>query len=152
MIHINEIIPKGCVLIRNTASDKKAVIRQLIGLLDTQGCVVNKEMLYQDVIERENLTSTGIGNGCGIPHAHSDAVTHTVLAVACLNPAISFDSIDEIPVRIVFLLAGPKSCTGMHLKILSKMARLLHGQDYCNALAQAESEDSFREILKIRDD
>ena len=149
---IHSLIHPECVLIRPEAHDKNGVIRLLIDALYSAGMAEDPDRLFRDVLAREALGPTGIGSGCAIPHAHSPAVECTAVAAAVLADGIDFEAPDGEPAKLVFLLAGPEKHAGLHLKLLSKMARLLHDSRLIESLSEAESSEAFLSLLQNREE
>lgn len=152
MLSIHALLSPGLVLLDPPCSDKSLLIKTLIGALAAAGRTDNPDLLFQDVMAREALSSTGLGGGCAVPHAHSDALTDTVIAVALLGKGIDFYGPDDDPIRLVFLMAGPKRHTRLHLKLLSKMARFLHDEPFREALMRVRTPEEFLDRLAKREE
>lgn len=105
--------------------DKAAVLDAVVGLVAGAEAVRDARRLGADVRAREAQMSTGVGAGLALPHARTPAVTRSVAAFATLDPPVDFDAIDGEPVRLVFLLAGPEAERARHLRLLSRVSRLL---------------------------
>ncbi len=110
--------------------------------------VLQKEKLREAIFEREKIMSTGVGSGFAIPHGKTDAVTDIVGAFAITAQPIDYKSLDEQPVRIVFLLVGRESMVGPHIKLLSRISRLMNKEDFRNKLLNAQSPADVLEIFK----
>jgi len=152
MLTIHSLLTPETVLINPEAEDKAMLVKMMIAALGSCGKVTDLEKLYLDVMTREDLSSTGLGYGCAVPHAHSDAVTDTVIAAVVTDQGIDFNSPDGDPARLIFLIVGPKHHTRLHLKLLSKMARFLHDQDFRENLKQARTPGDFLNLLTERED
>src|SRR6185295_12050081 len=98
------------------SKNKKDAIKELVELLIKSGKVKDKKKMVQTLMEREELGSTGIGQGIAIPHGKSDTVGDLAAAFALSADGISFDSLDGEPVNIFFLLVAPEGAAGAHLK------------------------------------
>jgi nitrogen PTS system EIIA component len=128
------------------ARDKAGVIAEL-----TRHLVARSGGEYAQVLEaieeRENVLSTGIGFGVAIPHARSSAVRE--LSVVCgVSPVpVPYDSIDGDPVRLFFLIVGPEAAAGQHVKILSRIARLVRKENLRQQLCRADTADRFYAAL-----
>jgi nitrogen PTS system EIIA component len=135
---LTELLTPDRVIVPLVARDKAGIIAEL-----TRHLVERSGGAYQEVIEaveeRENVLSTGIGLGVAIPHARSSAVRE--LSMVCgLSPVpVPYDSIDGQPVRLFFLIVGPESSAGQHVKLLSRIARLVRRDSLRQQLCQAES-------------
>ncbi len=143
---LTELLTPDRVVVPLAARDKAGVIAEL-----TRHLVARSGGEYAEVLEaieeRENVLSTGIGFGVAIPHARSSAVRE--LSVVCgLSPVpVPYDSIDGDPVRLFFLIVGPEAAAGQHVKILSRIARLVRKEHIRQQLCQADTADRFYAAL-----
>jgi fructose-specific phosphotransferase system IIA component len=151
MISINSILSEDCILIHPDVTDKKALIGLFVDCLESSGLAMDKKQLIKDVMEREKLSSTGLNNGCAIPHAHSSALSQTALAAAVLKEGVDFATPDSQPAKIVFFIAGPKGNAGHHLKLISKLARVLNDSQFLKQLEGADTKEDFLELIKKRE-
>ena len=99
----------------------------------------------------KTLADTGWGEGVAVPHALCDYVKETRMGILYLKKALPFDAIDEIPVDLIFLITGPRSDYTGHLKLLSKLARLLNNADFRTELRAAPDEESLYQVLATHD-
>jgi len=95
------------------------------------------------LLEREQLGSTGVGNGVAIPHGKIEGLGQVVGVLARLETPIEFDAVDDQPVDIVFLLLAPENATAAHLKALAKVSRLLREENARAALRGADTADAL---------
>ncbi len=132
------------------ARDKNGIIEELCALLALRCEATHEEELEirDAVLERERVLSTGIGGGVAIPHGKSEAVDDLVLVAGRTGEPIDFDALDERPVRIVMLLVGPESAAGLHVKVLSRISRLLRSPELRDRLVRADSPEAFHEVLR----
>ncbi|MFP4373917.1 MAG: PTS sugar transporter subunit IIA [Spirochaetaceae bacterium] len=142
----SEILDASCVVLELSARKKRAVIEELVATLKSAGKIGDARTLVDEILEREKLTSTAIGNGIAVPHKLSDEVPETTLAFGRSSEGIKFDAPDNIPVTLVFLLVGPTGAHTAHLRLLSRLARYLHDTEFRTAL---ESEQRAEEIPKL---
>ncbi len=140
-----------CVLLDPQEQEKELIYRRLVDLLAETHGIADPDQLFADIMKRETLSSTCLGVGCAVPHAHSYAVDTTVIAAARLDPPRDFQAPDGEPVSLVFLMAGPDANAGIHIKVLSKLARLLHDQSFREGLKHADSREAFCRIISDRD-
>jgi len=143
---LHELLLPGGVKLDLGEKKKKRVIEELVGLLEPAG-IEDHEKLAEKILEREKMTSTGIGHGVAIPHVLSDAVDRTVMVLGRSIAGIPFDAVDKKPVHLFFLIVGPASSTPEHLKILSKLSRMVTEQDFREHLVKAEDETEIRRII-----
>ena len=100
------------------------------------------------VREREQVLSTGIGNGVAIPHGKARGIGGLVLAAGVTAEPVDFEALDGQPVRLFFLLVGPDSAAGQHVKALSRISRLLRRNSFRERLIGARSAQEFHKILE----
>ena len=132
--------------IKLESKTKKDVIKELVELLVKSGKVKDKKKMLQTLLEREELGSTGIGQGIAIPHGKSDTVSDLAAAFGVSQDGISFDSLDGEPVNLFFLLVAPEGAAGAHLKALARISSLLKDKFFRKSLLSAKSPD---EVIKI---
>ena len=107
------------------ASDKEAALRALAGLLVMPERKANEESVYDVLMERERLASTGVGSGVAIPHGRFDGVDRLRAAVAICAGGVDFDAVDGLPVKILVAIVGPRSMPQKHLAALAGVSRVL---------------------------
>jgi fructose-specific phosphotransferase system IIA component len=129
-------------------TSKNDVINAIIDLAATQDRVLDKEKVREAIFEREKIMSTGVGAGFAIPHAKSDAVSDIVAAFAVTAQPIDYQSLDDQPVRIVFLLVGRENMVGPHIKLLSRISRLMNNEEFRKQLINAASPKDVLEIFR----
>ena len=129
------------------ATDKESVIKELVTLLKGIGEISDQEKIVEIILEREKLGSTGIGQGIAVPHAKTDQVKQIVVAFGLSQKGVNFESLDEEPVYLIFLVLAPVDATGMHLKLLAKIARLLKDKVFRNSLKSCKGKR--REIFQV---
>ena len=127
---------------------KSQVIEKMLSLVTDHAGVHNISKLREDVFKREQEMSTGIGKSIALPHAKTDGVTEPVMAFATLSNEINFDSIDQEPVRLVFLLATPEEMLAEHLKLLGRITRLAGQDDFRRSLLLLTSPAAVIELFR----
>jgi PTS system nitrogen regulatory IIA component len=134
------------VLASVKASGKKALLAELASrgaaLLE-----VDERRLFDRLLERERLGSTGIGGGIAIPHARLATVSRPRGLFARLGNPVDFDSIDDRPVDLVFLLLAPEGAGADHLKALARVSRLLRDRGLVEKLRATESAEALYALL-----
>jgi fructose-specific phosphotransferase system IIA component len=128
------------------SKNKKDAIKELVEVLVKSGKVKDKKKMIQTLMEREDLGSTGIGQGIAIPHGKSDTVSDLAAAFGVSADGVSFDSLDGEPVNIFFLLVAPEGAAGAHLKALARISSLLKDKYFRKSLLSAQSPG---EVIKI---
>ena len=143
---LTEYLTPDRVLVPVSARDKSGVIAELTRhLIDRSGGSFPE--VLGAVEEREAVLSTGIGFGVAIPHARSSAVDQLALVCGVSPEPVPYDSIDGEPVRLFFLIVGPEASAGQHVKILSRIARLVRKEDLRDRLCDAKTPDEFYNAL-----
>lgn len=127
---ITDILLKECVILHSNAHNKDAILNELLEALGHTKTVLNKDEVKKAVLERETIMSTGIGNEFALPHGKTNAVTDTIGALATLEHPIDFDSLDNRPVNVVFMLIGRENAVGVHLRLLSRISRMMNDDTF----------------------
>ena len=110
--------------------------------------MTDREKMRTAIFEREKIMSTGVGSGFAIPHGKTDAVSNIVAAFATTETAIDYQSLDEQPVRLIFLLVGRDTMVGPHIKLLSRISRLMNKEDFRKKLLGASDVAGMLQIFK----
>ena len=144
---ICEILKVEHILPDFTVEVKDDIINQLIDLFGTDDRIADLETVRATVIERENIMSTGVGNGFAIPHGKTDAVNEIVAGFAKTNNPIDFEALDGQPVNLVFLLVGKENMVGPHIKLLSRISRMMNKEEFREKLIAAKSSEEIYNIF-----
>ena len=123
---ISDILEEKLILANIPGTAKEEIIDRMIELLSQSPKVLDKNKVRNAVYDRERIMSTGVGNGFAIPHGKTDAVADVVAAFGVTANPIDYQSLDDKPVRLVFLLVGKDSMVGPHIKLLSRISRLMN--------------------------
>jgi len=145
---INQLLDPERIEIALPAQSKSDVINALVDLLQGHEAIGSLEAVRTAIFEREQVMSTGVGKGLGLPHAKTQAAIETVAAFATTAEPVDFGSIDDTPVRLVLLLVGPESDKSQHIKILGRVSRLISRDPTREALLDASSSQEVLDILK----
>lgn len=121
------------------ATDKKAVLEELVELVSTSNMVGDSELLAKDINERENLVTTGVGYGVAFPHAKTRAVKGIVIAFGRSSTGVDFDAMDHKPVNLFFLIAAPEDAIGAHLNVMARLSYLMKSEENRQKLLEATS-------------
>lgn len=139
-----DLLSEELIKIPLTGRTKEEVIEELIDVLVAAGKVGDREKILKAVLDRERVMSTGVGDGVAIPHGKAEGVKELAACFGKTKREIDFQSLDEKPVRLVFMLVGPPDVTGPHLKALSRISRLMHKKPFRERLLRARTP---REVL-----
>lgn len=145
---LSELLSPGRVKVPLSSRTKPDVLRELAELVSDGRGDVDANAILLAVREREGVLSTGIGGGVAIPHGKTPNVDSLLLAAGVATEPIDFDALDGRPVALFFLLVGPESASGAHVKALSKISRLLRRDALRDALVAARSPDEFLRIIR----
>ena len=148
---ISDILDESLVKTNLPGKTKDEIISQMVDLVGTSKKVLDKENVKDAIFEREKIMSTGVGNGFAIPHGKTDAVSDIVAAFAITAEPIDYQSLDEQPVRLVFLLVGKDSMVGPHIKLLSRISRLMNKEEFRKKLLSATSPKEVLEIFRAEE-
>ena len=149
---ISNFLKKDFVLPELALKDKEDVLNHLADFLQSKNAIQNKENLLRSLLEREGLGSTGIGDNVAIPHAKSDQINNIMALFVRSKEGINFDSLDQKPVHFICLLIAPSHSTGLHLKALARIAKILKRNTLRNKILNAGSAEDIYSILIEEDD
>lgn len=127
---------------------KTDLLGAMVRDLDARGQVRDAEHAIRDVVEREKVMSTGIGNGVAIPHAYTDGVDELVAAFYRTAGGVDFEALDGSDVDLLFIILGPKESRRDHIKVLAKISRLLNHDDFREDLRKAPDAESVMAVFK----
>jgi fructose-specific phosphotransferase system IIA component len=148
---LTRILQPTCIKVPLAATEKDAVITELVDVLDANGLLQDRQNALDAVFARERTRSTGIGSGIAIPHGKCTAVKELVMAMGIACQPIDFDSVDGKPVSIVILLVSPLDKTGPHIQALARISRLMLDNDFKSSLEAAPSAQVAYQLLSERE-
>lgn len=145
---ISDILDESVVRVNLKGKSKDEIINQMIAIVNHSSKILDIEKVRDAIFDREKIMSTGVGNGFAIPHGKTDAVLDIVAAFAITEESIDYESLDEQPVRLIFLLVGKDSMVGPHIKLLSRISRLMNKEEFRTKLLGASSPKQVIDIFK----
>ena len=148
---ILETLDRKAILSDLAASEKTETLREL-ALPLAKANDLDIDMLVKVLSEREKLGSTGIGGGVAIPHGKLKDLSAITLGFGRSRQGVAFDSMDGKPTHIFFLLLTPENSTGLHLKMLARISRLLKQEPSKEKLLQAETGDELYQVIEDEDE
>ena len=148
---ISQLLDKKAIIADLNASDKKGVIDELSRALSTTTSASAKDIAMV-LMEREQLGSTGIGGGLAIPHGKLDAAKSIRVGFGLSKKGVEYDSLDNKPVHLFFLLLTPENSAGGHLKVLAQISKMLKMDQFKKKLMTAESVDAIYDIIIEQDE
>ena len=143
---VSELLKPEFIIVDLKGESKEEVILELLNLFEGDSRVQELEKVKSAVLDREKIMSTGVGKGFAIPHGKTNAVTEIIAAFGKIKDGIDYDALDGNPVNLIFLLVGKDNLISTHIKLLSRISRLMNKDDFRNRLLQAETAD---EIIKL---
>ncbi|OGR83387.1 MAG: hypothetical protein A2902_03025 [Elusimicrobia bacterium RIFCSPLOWO2_01_FULL_64_13] len=147
-MNLLDFLPDRAIRIDLKSQTKKEVLKDLVEILVEAHHISNPDGILEALLEREELGSTGIGQGIAIPHGKSDSVTEVVAALGISKRGIDFDALDGEPVYLFFMLVAPSNAAGIHLKILAKISRLLKDKFFRQALRESKSPEELTKLIR----
>ncbi len=151
-MRILEIVSPEAVDDDLRAGTKEEVLRELSGMIARSAPPLSPERLALVLMERENLGSTGIGDGVAIPHGKVAGIDRLVAAFGRSRTGVPFQSLDGKPAHLFFAIVAPEHSAGMHLKALARVSRLLKDDRFRRSLLEAGDAEDIRRILREQDE
>ncbi len=146
------VVLESARVLQLACTHKVEALDALIGVLATAPGVKDKKALAEGVYYREKLMSTGIGMGIAVPHVRLDSIDHIVMAAAsCQNPITDYESLDNQPVRLIFMIAAGKNQHAQHIKVLAAISSRLKQSALQESLLLAPDGAAFVDILAGRE-
>ncbi|MGH2667809.1 MAG: PTS sugar transporter subunit IIA [bacterium] len=143
-MRLSELLSPARIRVPLTASDKEGVLRELAALVGNGGQI---EDVLGAILERERQFPTGIGYGVAVPHGKTPALSALVVVAGTTPAPVPYETIDGQPVRLFFLLAGPESAAGAHVKALSRISRLVRRELLRDRLLGARTPEEFYRVV-----
>lgn len=144
---LSELLTPDQILVPLNGTTKEELLRELVDVLHRSGAVSDPDAVLHSVMERERVLSTGIGSGVAIPHGKSDRVAKLAVAAGVTPEPVDFEALDGRPVNLFFLLVGPESAAGQHVKALSRISRLVRRDALRQQLVEARSPEQFLALV-----
>ena len=151
---LSDFVVPDAIITDLKVSNKEGAIRALVGSLKVCGIIAadSEDSIVAAILKREELGSTGIGNGVAVPHTKHPSVSKLVAAIALTPEGVDFASLDGGSVHILFLLVSPPDRPGDHLRGLENISRHLRSQDFCNFLRQSSTTTDIWDLLVEADE
>jgi PTS system nitrogen regulatory IIA component len=150
-MNITDILDEESIIAELTALDKKSVLEELVSVLVEHGRLQDKEKTVEVLLERERLGSTGIGDGIAIPHGKLKEIKGIICSFGRTRAGVDFQSVDERPTHLFFLLLAPEDSAGEHLQALARLSRLLKDDHLRKRLLEADSKKEIYRIITEED-
>jgi fructose-specific phosphotransferase system IIA component len=148
VLKVSKLLKPKAIMMDIDAKEKIAAIEEMVDFLVANEFVSDGKVFLKALAKRENLESTGIGDGIAIPHARTDAVTDLILAFARSQDGVDFSAIDGKPSHLIFLIAAPVDKKSEYIMALAKISRLLRRQHVRDQLRHAQNPQEILNIIK----
>lgn len=144
---ITDLLKKESIDLNVEASSKEEILKKAVELMDKNGNITDKDKYLELVMKREEEGSTGIGEEIAIPHGKGDSISAPGLVAMVIPKGVNFESLDDKPVKLLFLIAAPNTKDNVHLEVLSQLSTLLMDEKFRKELLNAKSKDEFLQII-----
>ena len=145
---VSELLNPGVIIADLKGNKKEDVINELIDLLKSDSRVQDIEKVRAAVLDREKIMSTGVGKGFAIPHGKTNSISDIVAAFGKANNPVDYDALDNQPVHLIFLLVGKDNLVSKHIKLLSRISRMMNKDDFRNRLMEASTVEEILDIFQ----
>lgn len=150
-MRIQDVLKREAIIDNLQARSKKGILEELVVPV-AQIAGVDPDELVRVLMERERLGSTGIGGGIGIPHGKMKDLDSLVMGFGLSRDGVDFESIDQKATHIFFILITPENSTGLHLKLLARISRILKNEPFKQRLMSATDGDEIYNIIMEEDE
>jgi fructose-specific phosphotransferase system IIA component len=147
-MNIFSLLNEETVFSNLNAKDKAEILNRMISSLENKVSSDELDEIREAVFERERIMSTGVGKGLAIPHGKASGIDQTYAAFAILDEPVDYEAIDEEPVNMVFLLVGPQASNNLHIKMLSRISRLMNNSEFRERLRDCSTSEEIIEAFK----
>ena len=146
-MNITSLLSPDRVVTCDDIGSKKRVLELLAELLGSSSQVLSQQEIFDSLLNREKLGSTGLGKGVALPHGRLASLQAPVCAFIKVNPPVDFDALDGEPVDLVFSLLVPEDSTEEHLQVLSNIAEIFSDPAICTSLRNCQSDKCLLDLL-----
>lgn len=146
-MRIRDLLDPQSICLDAAPATKEEAINTLVDFMARSGCLSDADVYRKAVFEREEKSSTGLGEGIAIPHAKSEGVARPGLATMVVPKGVEFESFDDEPVHLLFLIASPLHASDAHLDVLARLSTLLMSEDFRNSLLEAKTVDEYLDAI-----
>ncbi len=144
---ISELLSPQRIFLDTEITSKKKLLELIANVVADQ-TRLPESSIYNSLLGRERLGSTGLGQGFAVPHARLENLDRTMACFFRLKEAVNFEAPDNQPVDLVFTIVIPEEATEEHLVILSSLASIFSRAEVCNAIREAGSREEIAEIIQ----
>ncbi|NOW03388.1 PTS fructose transporter subunit IIABC [Clostridium beijerinckii] len=146
-MRIVDLLHKQGINLNFNPNTKEQCINELVDLMDKTGNLNNKEEYKKAILAREELSTTGIGDGIAIPHGKTSAVKKASLAAAICKKGVDYDSLDGQPAHLFFMIAVPDNNDNLHLEVLARLSTILMDESFRTSLINCSDKEEFLRLI-----
>lgn len=146
-MRITDLLKANGLALDVKVNNKSEAINKLVDLMDKTGNISNKEDFKKAVIAREELSTTGIGDGIAIPHGKTKAVKNAGLSAMVVKNGVDYDSLDGQPAKLFFMIAAPETANDLHLEVLARLSTILMDESFRERLINSDSKEEFLKLI-----
>ena len=146
-MRITDLLKKEGIKLDAKIGSKQEAIDTLVDLMAASGNLNDKEEYKKAVLAREELSTTGIGEGIAIPHAKTKAVRDAGLSSMVVKDGVDYDSLDGAPAHLFFMIAAPDGENNLHLEVLARLSTILMDESFRQKLINAKDKDEFLRLI-----
>jgi PTS system nitrogen regulatory IIA component len=150
-MRLEDFLSQDCIIPSLKAKKKREVLDEMVRNLSDKAINLNREKLLEVLLDREKLGSTGIGYGVAIPHARVKDLDYIIVSFGRSMDGIDFQSMDNKPAHLFFLIFAPEDSTTVHIKVLARISQLLKDPNFRDKLMKASSKEEIFRII-VEDD
>ena len=146
---ISDLLKKEIMIMDLNAKTKQDAIEEMIAKLKEKDMINDVDTFRKEIMNREELSSTGLGDGIAMPHAKTSAVNTPCVLFARSREGIDYESLDGQPAYLFFMIAAEDGANNTHIETLANLSRLLLKPNFIEKLKNAKTEDEVLEIVAI---
>jgi mannitol/fructose-specific phosphotransferase system IIA component (Ntr-type) len=147
-MRLTELIQPEAVVTGLDSTSRDELLAAIVGDLDAKGFIADREATARDLLARETVMSTGVGNGVAIPHAYTNGVKRLIAGLYRTREPIPFGAPDDAGVDLFFIVLGPKESRRDHIRVLARVSRLIGHVDFREDLRRAEDAQAVTAVLR----
>lgn len=146
-MNICNMLKENHIFLDLKSGEKAKVLQEFVAKLRERGLIENEKTILKELLERENLCSTGLEKGIAVPHSLTDHVNEPFLALAVIREGMMYESVDQKPTYVLLLILGNKESPGVQLKILAHVCRLVKETEFVEKVKKAKAAQDVCAIL-----
>jgi len=150
-MHLGALIKPDLIFVGLPGSDRSTVLKAMADGLAARSVLADSELLYERLLEREDLGSTGIGGGVAIPHCKMKDLDGVIVAIGISHRGVDFAADDKQAVRLLFLVVSPEDKPAEHLQSLSAISKWVQSRERVEEILEMEDPEAIFQLLKTEE-